>query len=578
MPSADCHAAATAVLKPSRDTDTATGASGRSSNNVDGESLIDRSTPAHMFASVLQFVEAQQSSLNETGIVNVITPPEVEEDLNGRRHHSVFDSYRRWEQITDTVGTGPGKRSLHVSAMRDSGSCLVFGGFDGSSRTNHMFTYTFATKTWRQVIGSESEEVPSPRDRHTGVMYDGGFYVFGGYDGDQRVNDFFRFDCTTEQWSRMPATTTADTPSPRHSHAAAVHKDSMYVFGGYDGTYRNDLHEFNFTTAQWTRLPFKGRVPRCRYRTTLVVHNDHLFMFGGHDGSRHLNEVHSFSLETKSWALVHTDGNAPTPRDSHVACVHDRAMYIFGGSNGSAMNDLHKLDLTTCKWEALTTRGGAPSPRFCHAAVKYDEKLYMLGGYNGYTRLDDFFSYSFVPSSGHTVSRASIRSDLKAFVNNKEFSDVTFVVQGVELYAHKMICARCPFFSAMFQTGMKESEPGARIALPEVELETFLLLLEYLYTDQVDLTIENAVDVFVLADRFSVERLQKLCENALIRAIRVSNAAQLLLVADFHRAARLRDNCMLFIVRHFDTVSRTLGFEEMGRENYELLLEVLHAR
>jgi hypothetical protein len=32
-------------------------------------------------------------------------------------------------------------------------------------------------------------------------------------------------------------------PSPRHSHAAVVYETSMFVFGGYDGSYRNDFHQ-----------------------------------------------------------------------------------------------------------------------------------------------------------------------------------------------------------------------------------------------------------------------------------------------------------------------------------------------
>jgi hypothetical protein len=40
-------------------------------------------------------------------------------------------------------------------------------------------------------------------------------------------------------------------PSPRHSHAAVVHRNSMYVFGGYDGSYRSDFHKFDFEQLAW---------------------------------------------------------------------------------------------------------------------------------------------------------------------------------------------------------------------------------------------------------------------------------------------------------------------------------------
>ena len=40
-------------------------------------------------------------------------------------------------------------------------------------------------------------------------------------------------------------------PSPRHPHAAVVYKNSMYVFGGYDGSYRSDFHKFDFDQLAW---------------------------------------------------------------------------------------------------------------------------------------------------------------------------------------------------------------------------------------------------------------------------------------------------------------------------------------
>jgi hypothetical protein len=40
-------------------------------------------------------------------------------------------------------------------------------------------------------------------------------------------------------------------PSPRHSHAAVVYKNAMYVFGGYDGSYRSDFHKFDFDQLSW---------------------------------------------------------------------------------------------------------------------------------------------------------------------------------------------------------------------------------------------------------------------------------------------------------------------------------------
>lgn len=112
-------------------------------------------------------------------------------------------------------------------------------------------------------------------------------------------------------------------------------------------TTRSDLHEFNFDTSEWTAVQALGRRPRARYRATTVVHKDTMILFGGHDGTRHLNDTYLFDLHTKTWSALQCDGLVPTPRDSHVAVMHGNSMYIFGGSSGNAMNDLHELQLPT---------------------------------------------------------------------------------------------------------------------------------------------------------------------------------------------------------------------------------------
>ena len=89
-------------------------------------------------------------------------------------------------------------------------------------------------------------------------------------------------------------------PTPRHSHSAVVYEDSMYVFGGYDGHYRNDFYRFNFVTNSWSQINLKpngnGVWPKSRYRTSTTVYKDMMFLFGGHDGARQLNDFYCFNF------------------------------------------------------------------------------------------------------------------------------------------------------------------------------------------------------------------------------------------------------------------------------------------
>lgn len=478
----------------------------------------------------------------------------------------------------------PCQRSLHVAAVwRDS--MFIIGGYDGNTRVNDFFRYDFRTKRWSMVPIS-SGEPPSPRDRHTAVVHKDSFYVFGGFDGTSRVNDFHQYSFLRQSWGCV-APSHGTPPSPRHSHATVVYKNSMFCFGGYDGSYQNDFHEFDFEKTTWSMVTTTGETPRARYRASCVVTGSRMCLFGGHDGSHHLNDVHLFDLEACSWSTLAVAGPPPKARDSHVAVAHGKSMYVFGGSTGSAMNDFHELHFEACTWrpvqqERVPARAGAagqtPGKRFCHVAVVYQDSLFVFGGYDGENRLNDFQEFYF----GHEAITCDIPSstlvnDLREHVGNDLFSDVTFIVEGTPVHAHKIMCARCKYFGAMLTGEMRESR-AREIVIPDVRHSIFLVLLEFLYTDNVEVPLNIAMELFEVADKFGVERLKKMCESKMLASIKIDNAAAIFLAADQHHAASLREKCLTFILTYFDEVTKTKCFEEMGRSNVELVFEILKCR
>lgn len=108
-------------------------------------------------------------------------------------------------------------------------------------------------------------------------MFDTAVPHTGGFDGTARVSDFWAFDFSTMTWREVLALQ-GRPPTPRHSHAAVVHSHSMFIFGGYDGSYKNDISEFDFTLSRWGVVPTAGRRPRARYRATCVVHKNSMIL------------------------------------------------------------------------------------------------------------------------------------------------------------------------------------------------------------------------------------------------------------------------------------------------------------
>mmetsp|Transcript_2116 Transcript_2116/g.3876 ORF Transcript_2116/g.3876 Transcript_2116/m.3876 type:complete len:633 (+) Transcript_2116:126-2024(+) len=378
----------------------------------------------------------------------------------------------------------PCARSLHAAAICNS-KMFIFGGYNGTSRLNDFYSFDFIHKTWTQNIGSTGTP-PSPRDRHCSVVYQDGFYVFGGFDGHARVNDLHRYDIVSGEWSRiLPSWNNTTVPTPRHSHCAVVYKDSMLVFGGYDGSYRCDLFEYNFLTNSWRCIETMGRIPRARYRATCVVYGDFMILHGGHDGTRHLSDTHVLDLRNMSWATLVSTGIVPMHRDSHIAFLRGSSMYIFGGSaGGTAMNDMHELSLEglendkSSTWKKVICHGTA-RPRFCHVGACFEDSLYSFGGYDGQSRLSDFERFEFdVDDLSHDLPPSTLLHDLHSFVNNKELSDVTFILEGQSIYAHKMMLVRSPYFRIMFSGNMMESKQ-TEIHIKQVRAVILIFLLRH---------------------------------------------------------------------------------------------------
>ena len=166
-------------------------------------------------------------------------------------------------------------------------------------------------------------------------------------------------------------------------------------------------------------------------------------------------------------------------------------------------------------------------------------------------------------------------SQMRALVNDEEFSDVTFLVEDQPIYAHRAILAqRCDHFAAMFRSGMREASERM-VPIPDISRKVFLLLLEYIYTDAVKVDVENAIELYIASDIYQLDRLKDMCCTVVRRNLNAENAGPLLESASENHCQILREVCMTYIVENFDVVSKTDGIKQVS---HSLLLEILSQR
>lgn len=199
----------------------------------------------------------------------------------------------------------------------------------------------------------------------------------------------------------------------------------------------------------------------------------------------------------------------------------------------------------------------------------------MYLAYNGSIVLNDFYEFRFEPVS---IPPSNLFDDMRKLVNNPAYSDVTFLVEGQPVYATRAhLATRCEHFRALFYGGMRESASSdEQIVLPDIHYPVFILLLEYIYTDQVgDISSDLAVHLLIVAERFLLDRLKALCEDIIRKCISIDNVVHCVMTAKAHRADGLKDICMDFIITNEERIKSTPAFRELIQEPtlmYELLM------
>ena len=79
------------------------------------------------------------------------------------------------------------------SACVCGGSMYVFGGNADGSKTDKMLSYSFALHSFIPEKYKSTSVVPDARIQHRSVSYQGNLYVFGGQNGLQKLNDFYKY-------------------------------------------------------------------------------------------------------------------------------------------------------------------------------------------------------------------------------------------------------------------------------------------------------------------------------------------------------------------------------------------------
>jgi len=167
-------------------------------------------------------------------------------------------------------------------------SMIVFGGCEGDAKFyNDLWKYSFDNNTWTKI--EVSGQRPAPRCAHSAVTHtDKEVIIFGGYGpGDKYYNDMWKLhydENNNFHWENVEYKST-ERPSPRYAQSSTLYENNILVFGGWDPQKTlNDFWAYDIINSKWSQVSIDGKVPerRAGHATALSQNGDILF-FGGYN-------------------------------------------------------------------------------------------------------------------------------------------------------------------------------------------------------------------------------------------------------------------------------------------------------
>jgi hypothetical protein len=272
-------------------------------------------------------------------------------------------NYSNDPSIILVQGTPPPGRNGHSATLAidpddpDHARLIIIGGWLGTGPLAASDTHILEIREggrllqWYQppVLGTP----PGPCNMHSAdyIPNRRAVYVFRGGNGREYLNDLHAFHVENLTWARVE--TTGAIPQQRANHSSAMLEETgeLFIFGGWNGGERlNDIHVLDTETSNWTCPRVGGVLPHPRAGMTLTALRGRLFLFGGSGTSaKCFQDLQILDRQETAWLDVtqYSDiesgrsrggggGHSTHNNNNNGDGIHyetDESIFRFGGPN-----------------------------------------------------------------------------------------------------------------------------------------------------------------------------------------------------------------------------------------------------
>lgn len=150
------------------------------------------------------------------------------------------------------------------------------------------------------------------------------------------------------------------------------------------------------------------------------------------------------------------------------------------------------------------------------------------------------------------VASTDLRLRLKSLLTQQKHTDCSFRVDSTTINCHKVILSTAsPVFEAMFFGPMAETRC---IHITDISPVAFQLMLEFVYTDEVDMSqvtqIEDLMELYYCAKKYLLFELMLSCDQLIRKTLRHDNILQAIDMAVSMNVVELLDITVTFFTKY----------------------------
>lgn len=158
-----------------------------------------------------------------------------------------------------------------------------------------------------------------------------------------------------------------------------------------------------------------------------------------------------------------------------------------------------------------------------------------------------------------------LQDGLKELLNENKLIDCTLKVEDRSIPCHRLILAACsPYFRELFFSVDGKEVETKEVVLENIDPNVMELVVNYLYSAEIDIYDSNVQDILALANRFQIPSVFTVCVNYLQKKLTMKNCLAIYRLGLMMNCARLAMAARDYIADRFEAIAEDNDFLELA--------------